>query len=66
MNQQEQFIELRRTLNKTLNELLESEHLTIGEDRVITNDYYGGRIINIFHQIEELVESINTHELNEN
>ena len=63
MNDKEQFIELRRTLNKTLNELLESHNLTYGEDSVITNWWYGDKINDIYYQIEKLVEKINKEEL---
>jgi hypothetical protein len=62
-NTKEQFIELKRTLNKTLNELLESHHLTYGQDKVITKRWYGDKINNIFLQIDSLVEKINDEEL---
>ena len=63
MNEKEQFIELRTTLIKTLNELLESHHLTYGEDSVINNCWYGDKINDIYYQIDKLVEKINKEEL---
>ena len=66
MNKKEQFIELKRTLNKTLNELSESHHLTYGENKVITNRWYGDRINSIYSQIDLLVDKINNEELIEN
>jgi hypothetical protein len=51
-NTKQEFIELKRTLNKTLNELLESHHLTYGKDRVITNRCYGEKINRIYGQID--------------
>ncbi|WP_438989343.1 hypothetical protein [Polaribacter sp.] len=65
-NTKEQFIELKRTLNKTLNELLESHHLTYGKDRVITNRWYMERINSIYGQIDSLVEKIDSEELIKN
>lgn len=66
MNEKELFIELRSTLNKTLNELLESHQLTYGDDSVINNWWYGERINDIYYQIDKLVEKINNEELKEN
>ena len=65
-NTKEQFIELKRTLNKTLNELLESHHLTYGKDIVITNRWYMERINSIYGQIDSLVEKIDSEELIKN
>lgn len=62
-NTKEQFIELRRTLNKTLNELLVSLDLTYGECCVITNRWYGDRINYIYDEINSLVDKINNEEL---
>lgn len=64
-NTKEQFIKLKKTLNRTLNELLESHNLTYGEDKVITNLWYGDKINHIYGQIDSMVEKINNEELTE-
>lgn len=63
VNTTEHFIELKRTLIRTLNELLESHNLTYGEDKVITKRWYGDRINHIYGEIDSLVEKINNEEL---
>ena len=66
VNTNEQFIELKKTLNKTLNELSVSLQITYGENGVITNRWYGDKINSIYGQIDALVDKINNEELIEN
>jgi ABC-type amino acid transport substrate-binding protein len=52
---QEAFDDLRSALNKTLNELLEAHHLTYGENKIITDRWYGDKINELCYQIDLIV-----------
>lgn len=62
-NTKEHFIELKITLNNTLNELVKSHKLTYGDDSIITNRWYGDRINSIYGQIDSIIDKIDSKEL---